>query len=45
MTAAGCWEVLWPDPRGVLTAAGLKTGMEAIDYAAFRYRRTPMNTA
>jgi SAM-dependent methyltransferase len=34
MPAAGWWEALWPDPTGVLTAAGLKTGMEAIDLCA-----------
>jgi SAM-dependent methyltransferase len=31
MPTAGWWEALWPDPVGVLTAAGLKAGMEAID--------------
>ena len=31
MPAAGWWEALWPDPVGVLTAVGIKSGMEVID--------------
>jgi SAM-dependent methyltransferase len=31
MPTAGWWEALWPDPADVLTAAGLKPGMDAID--------------
>ena len=31
MPTAGWWEALWPDPAGVLTAVGVKPGMEVID--------------
>jgi ubiquinone/menaquinone biosynthesis C-methylase UbiE len=31
MPIAGWWETLWPDPAGVLTAVGMKPGMEVID--------------
>jgi SAM-dependent methyltransferase len=31
MPAAGWWEALWPDPRGVLSAVGLAPGMDVID--------------
>src|ERR1700674_5368174 len=31
MPTAGWWEALWPDPAGVLAAAGVKPGMEVID--------------
>lgn len=31
MPTAGWWEALWPDPAGVLAAAGIKPGMEVID--------------
>jgi ubiquinone/menaquinone biosynthesis C-methylase UbiE len=31
MPDAGWWEALWPDPVGVLTAAGVGPGMEVID--------------
>ena len=31
MPTAGWWEALWPDPAGVLKAAGLKPGMSAVD--------------
>jgi protein-L-isoaspartate O-methyltransferase len=31
MPPAGWWEALWPDPAGVLTAVGLRSGMEVID--------------
>jgi SAM-dependent methyltransferase len=31
MPTAGWWEVLWPDPAGVLIAVGVKRGMEVID--------------
>jgi SAM-dependent methyltransferase len=31
MPTAGWWEVLWPDPAGVLGQVGLRSGMEAID--------------
>ena len=31
MPTAGWWEVLWPDPAGVLARIGLKPGMEVID--------------
>ncbi|MGH6726883.1 MAG: class I SAM-dependent methyltransferase [Pseudolabrys sp.] len=31
MPTAGWWEALWPDPAGVLTAVGLRSGMDAID--------------
>ena len=31
MPTAGWWEALWPDPAGVLTAVGIKPGMEVID--------------
>jgi hypothetical protein len=31
MPAAGWWEALWPDPVGLLTAVGIKPGMEVID--------------
>lgn len=31
MPTAGWWEALWPDPAGVLAAAGLRSGMDAID--------------
>jgi ubiquinone/menaquinone biosynthesis C-methylase UbiE len=31
MPTAGWWEALWPDPAGVLRAAGLRPGMDVID--------------
>jgi ubiquinone/menaquinone biosynthesis C-methylase UbiE len=31
MPTAGWWEALWPDPAGVLSAVGLRPGMDAID--------------
>jgi len=31
MPTAGWWEALWPDPARVLTAVGIKPGMEVID--------------
>lgn len=31
MPTAGWWEALWPDPRGVLAAVGIKPGMDVID--------------
>jgi len=31
MLTAGWWEALWPDPAGVLTAVGLRSGTEVID--------------
>lgn len=31
MPTAGWWETLWPNPAGVLEAAGLKPKMDAID--------------
>ena len=31
MPTAGWWEALWPDPGGVLTAVGVKPGMDVID--------------
>ena len=31
MPTAGWWEALWPDPAAVLTAVGIKPGMEVID--------------
>src|SRR5438874_8355973 len=31
MHTAGWWEVLWPDPAGVLASVGLKPGMDVID--------------
>ena len=31
MPTAGWWEALWLDPAGVLTAVGVKPGMEVID--------------
>jgi hypothetical protein len=31
MPTAGWWEALWPNPAGVLTAVGIKPGMEVID--------------
>jgi SAM-dependent methyltransferase len=31
MPDAGWWEALWPDPAGVLTAVGVRPGMEVID--------------
>jgi SAM-dependent methyltransferase len=31
MPTAGWWEALWPDPAGVLTAVGLRSGMDVID--------------
>jgi ubiquinone/menaquinone biosynthesis C-methylase UbiE len=31
MPDAGWWEALWPNPAGVLTAVGLKVGMDVID--------------
>jgi SAM-dependent methyltransferase len=34
MPTAGWWEALWPDPRGVLAAVGLKAGMNVIDLCA-----------
>lgn len=34
MPTAGWWEALWPDPAGVLKAAGIKPGMDVIDLCA-----------
>jgi SAM-dependent methyltransferase len=31
MPTAGWWEVLWPDPAGVLASIGLKPGIDVID--------------
>ena len=31
MPTAGWWEALWPDPAGVLSAVGLRPGMDVID--------------
>lgn len=31
MPTAGWWEALWPDPVGVLRAAGLRPGMDVVD--------------
>ena len=31
MPTAGWWEALWPDPAGVLTAVGLRSGSDVID--------------
>ncbi len=31
MPSAGWWEALWPDPLGVLTKVGIKSGMDVID--------------
>jgi 16S rRNA C967 or C1407 C5-methylase (RsmB/RsmF family) len=31
MPTAGWWEALWPDPAVVLTAVGLRPGMDVID--------------
>jgi ubiquinone/menaquinone biosynthesis C-methylase UbiE len=31
MPTAGWWEALWPDPAGVLSAVGLRSGIEVID--------------
>jgi SAM-dependent methyltransferase len=31
MPTAGWWEALWPDPAGVLRAAGIEPGIEVID--------------
>ena len=31
MPTAGWWEALWPDPKGVLTLVGLRSGMDVID--------------
>lgn len=31
MPDAGWWEALWPDPVGVLTAVGMKPGMDVVD--------------
>ena len=31
MPTAGWWEALWPDPAGVLSAVGLRSGMDVID--------------
>ena len=31
MPTAGWWEALWPDPAAVLTAVGLRSGMDVID--------------
>jgi SAM-dependent methyltransferase len=31
MPDAGWWEALWPDPAGVLTKVGLKSGMDVVD--------------
>ena len=32
MPTTGWWEVLWPDPAGVLASVGLKPGMEGTVY-------------
>ena len=34
MPTAGWWEALWPDPAAVLTAVGLRPGMDVIDLCA-----------
>jgi ubiquinone/menaquinone biosynthesis C-methylase UbiE len=31
MPTAGWWDALWPDPAGVVAAAGIKPGMDVID--------------
>ncbi|MER8477968.1 class I SAM-dependent methyltransferase [Mesorhizobium sp. M1163] len=31
MPTGGWWEALWPDPAGVLTAVGMKHGMDVVD--------------
>src|SRR4249920_3207900 len=31
MPTAGWWEALWPNPAGVLTSVGLRSGMDVID--------------
>lgn len=31
MPTPGWWEALWPDPVGVLTAVGIKPGMDVVD--------------
>jgi ubiquinone/menaquinone biosynthesis C-methylase UbiE len=31
MPSAGWWETLWPDPAAVLTAVGLKPGLDVVD--------------
>lgn len=31
MPTSGWWEALWPDPAAVLTAMGIKAGMDVID--------------
>ncbi|MER9236162.1 class I SAM-dependent methyltransferase [Mesorhizobium sp. M0622] len=31
MPTGGWWEALWPDPAGVLTAVGMKPGMDVVD--------------
>ena len=31
MPNSGWWEALWPDPAAVLSATGIKPGMEVID--------------
>jgi SAM-dependent methyltransferase len=31
MPDPGWWEALWPDPAGVLTKVGLKSGMDVVD--------------
>jgi SAM-dependent methyltransferase len=31
MPTAGWWEALWPDPFAVITAVGIKLGMEVVD--------------
>src|ERR1700694_1023621 len=31
MPTAGWWEALWPDPLAVISAVGIRPGMEVID--------------
>lgn len=33
MPTAGWWEALWPDPAGVLSAVGLRSGMTLSTFA------------